>query len=43
MGTVDEIIEDIQMRRERWGITYYVIFEPYLDAFAPVSAHLAGN
>jgi hypothetical protein len=28
-------------RRERWGISYYVIFEPYADAFAPVVARLA--
>jgi probable F420-dependent oxidoreductase len=43
IGTVDEIIEDIQARRERWGISYYAIFEPYVDAFAPVVARLAGN
>ena len=42
IGTVDKIIEDIQARRERWGISYYVIFEPYVDAFAPVVARLAG-
>jgi probable F420-dependent oxidoreductase len=43
IGTVDQMIEDLQMRRERWGISYYVIFEPYLDAFAPVVARLAGR
>jgi len=43
IGTVDEIIEDIQAHRERWGISYYAIFEPYADAFAPVVARLAGN
>jgi len=43
IGTVDEIIEDIQARRERWGISYYAIFEPYVDAFAPVVAWLAGK
>jgi probable F420-dependent oxidoreductase len=42
IGTVDEIIEDIQACRERWGISYYTIFEPYVDAFAPVVARLAG-
>ena len=41
IGTVDEIIEDIQARRERWGISYYAIFEPYVDAFAPIVARLA--
>jgi len=43
IGTVDQMIEDLQRRRERWGISYYVIFEPYLDAFAPVVARLAGR
>jgi probable F420-dependent oxidoreductase len=43
IGTVDQMVEDLQARRERWGISYYVIFEPYLDAFAPVVARLAGR
>jgi probable F420-dependent oxidoreductase len=43
IGTVDQMVEDLQLRRERWGISYYVIFEPYLDAFAPVVARLAGK
>jgi alkanesulfonate monooxygenase SsuD/methylene tetrahydromethanopterin reductase-like flavin-dependent oxidoreductase (luciferase family) len=42
IGTVEQMIEDLQARRERWGISYYIIFEPYLDAFAPVVARLAG-
>jgi probable F420-dependent oxidoreductase len=43
IGTVDQMVEDLQLCRERWGISYYVIFEPYLDAFAPVVARLAGK
>lgn len=43
IGTVDQMVEDLQARRERWGISYYVIFEPYLDVFAPVVARLAGR
>ena len=43
IGTVDQIIEDLQARRRRWGISYFVIFEPYMDAFAPVVAQLAGK
>jgi hypothetical protein len=42
IGTKEQMIEDLHTRRERWGISYYVIFEPYLEAFAPVVAHLAG-
>jgi hypothetical protein len=29
--------------RQAKGISYYVIFEPYVDAFAPVVARLAGG
>ena len=43
IGTVDQIVEDLQMRRERWGISYYVIFERDMDTFAPVVARLAGT
>jgi probable F420-dependent oxidoreductase len=43
IGTVDQIVEDIKARRERWGISYYVVQEPFLDAFAPVVARLAGR
>jgi len=42
LGTVDEIVDDLRARRQRWGISYYVVFEPYLEAFAPVVARLAG-
>ena len=43
IGTVDQIIEDLQARLKRWGISYYVIFEPYVDALAAVFARLAGK
>jgi probable F420-dependent oxidoreductase len=43
IGTVDQQVEALQARRERWGISYYAIFEPYLEAFAPVVAKLAGR
>ena len=43
IGTIDQLVEDLVARRERWGISYYVIFEPYVDAFAPVVARLAGK
>jgi probable F420-dependent oxidoreductase len=42
IGTVDQIIEDLRARRERWGISYFTIFEPYASVFAPVVAKLAG-
>jgi len=43
IGTVDQQVEDLQARRERWGISYCVIFEPYMDALAPVVGKLAGR
>jgi alkanesulfonate monooxygenase SsuD/methylene tetrahydromethanopterin reductase-like flavin-dependent oxidoreductase (luciferase family) len=41
IGTVDQIVENLQAYRDRWGISYYVVHEPYMDAFAPVVARLA--
>ena len=43
LGTVDEIAEVLRRRRERWGISYYVVMEPAMDALAPVVARLAGS
>ena len=43
IGSVGRLAEDLQRRRERWGISYYTIFEPYVDAFAPIAARLAGR
>jgi probable F420-dependent oxidoreductase len=43
IGSVDQMVEDLRTRRTRWDISYYVIHEPYIDAFAPVVARLAGK
>ncbi|MGH7334064.1 MAG: LLM class F420-dependent oxidoreductase [Candidatus Rokuibacteriota bacterium] len=43
IGTVEELVEDLHARRQRWGMASYVIFEPYVDAFAAVVARLAGR
>lgn len=37
------MVEDLLVRRERWGFSYYVIFERDIDTFAPVVARLAGR
>jgi probable F420-dependent oxidoreductase len=42
IGTVDQMVEQLRAHRDRWGISYYVVHEPYLDEFAPVVARLAG-
>ena len=43
LGTVDQIVEALRRRRERWGISYYVVMEPAMETFAPVIACLAGR
>ena len=43
IGTVDEMVEALHARRQRWGLSYFVTFEPYLETLAPVVARLAGK
>lgn len=43
VGTVDHLVEALHARRERWGLSYYVIHEAAIDALAPVVARLAGT
>ena len=42
IGSVDGIVEQIEQRRENLGISYYVVFEPHLETFAPVLERLKG-
>ena len=42
IGTVDEMIDDLRARRERWSISYVMTHEPFMDALAPVVARLSG-
>ena len=43
IGTVEQMAEGLVARRQRWGISHYVVHEPYLDEFAPIAARLAGK
>jgi probable F420-dependent oxidoreductase len=43
IGTVDEMVEALQARRDRWGISFFVTFEQFLETLAPVVARLAGK
>ncbi len=43
IGTLDQISEDVQRRREQYGISYIAVFDEYSEAFAPVVARLAGR
>lgn len=41
IGTVQEIIGQIEKYREQLGISYFCIFEQYMEAFAPVVDHFS--
>ncbi len=43
IGSVDEIIETLQQRREEYGISYITIGDTVIEDFAPVVAALAGR
>jgi len=42
-GTVDEIVDDLVERRERWGISYIGLGVDVMQSMAPVVAELAGT
>ena len=43
VGTVEEIIDQLQRRREEWGLSYVVVGDDNVDEFAPIVAKLAGT
>ena len=43
IGTAGQVIVDMQMRRERFGFSYYVIFDRAMDEVAPIVSRLAGT
>ncbi len=43
VGTVDEMIDTIQRRRDRWQMSYHVVPSEVMHEFAPVVAKLAGT
>ncbi len=43
VGSEEEIVEQLQQRRERWGLSYVVVGDENVDEFAPVVAKLAGT
>ncbi len=42
-GTVDEMCSQLEERRERWGLSYFVCHAHHQDALAPVVERLAGR
>jgi probable F420-dependent oxidoreductase len=43
VGSVEEICDQLVERRERWGLSYWVVHEPEIEDFAPVVERLAGT
>ena len=43
IGTEDEICDTLELRRERYGFSYYVVSDKEFEAFAPVVSRLAGR
>jgi probable F420-dependent oxidoreductase len=42
-GTLEQMIEDLHARRERWGMSYVVVGVDVMEQFAPAVAQLAGT
>ena len=40
IGSVEEIVERLHQRRERWGYSYYTVQQPSAHEFAPILAAL---
>lgn len=43
IGSAEQIVEDLHVRRERYGFSYIVIWDHNLEAFAPIVARLSGQ
>lgn len=43
VGNIDEIVETLLRRRDRWGFTYTVIPDNAMEALAPIVDQLAGQ
>ena len=43
IGTVDEVVEQLQRRRDRYGSSYVIVPGDIAESFAPVVERLAGT
>ena len=43
VGTLEQIVDELEARRERWQMSYVVVPEEFTDAMAPVVSRLAGT
>jgi len=42
-GPADWVADELQARRDRYGLSYLVVADGDMDTFAPVVDHLAGR
>jgi probable F420-dependent oxidoreductase len=42
IGSVDQIVDEMQARRERYGISYHIVSDRSMEMAAPIVARLAG-
>jgi probable F420-dependent oxidoreductase len=43
VGSIDELCDIVERRRERYGFTYWIVPDDAMEVFAPVVARLAGG
>ena len=43
VGSVEEICEELQRRREEYGFSYITVGDAHLDAYLPIVERLAGT
>ena len=43
VGDLEQIVAKLQLNRERFGFSYYVLWEGSMENFAPVVKRLAGK
>jgi probable F420-dependent oxidoreductase len=43
VGTTEQVVDELQRRRDEWGVSSIVVGDDNVDAFAPVVAKLAGS
>ena len=42
-GSVEQIVAQIEARREQFGFSYYIVTDDLMDTLAPIVARLAGK
>jgi probable F420-dependent oxidoreductase len=43
IGTIDQIVDDLRARRDRYGLSYVILPGDFADEFAPIVERLAGT